>query len=153
MYLYGSIVPSLVRRDPRDRWTPLIVRECSPASSASMISTRTPGISRALLVERLRGWSERDRGAPPGAERLTAYHLTRPDESYSGSSTCSRLGARWAFGDPKPRELDPSCFCGGCGAAFTASPACATRRIEFDFRGCRPRGHWLVLERGDVSCA
>ena len=74
----------------------------APASSL-------PGISRALLVERLRRLEQtgvivrRQHG-----HGSVEYHLTYAGRALQGIiDVLGGWGARWAFGDPRPRELDP----------------------------------------------
>jgi len=81
MYLYGQYCP--VARASEifaDRWTPLIVRELlAGIHRFNDLDRGLPGISRALLVERLRrleraGIVER---RPSSGGRAAEYHLTR----------------------------------------------------------------------------
>src|SRR4029453_15585481 len=94
-----------------DRWTPLIVRELLAGSRHfNEIERGVPGISRSLLASRLRhledaGVAERRTSDRPNA---TEYYLT--DAGRDLETVLDRLGAwgvRWAFGEPKPEELDP----------------------------------------------
>jgi len=156
MYLYGQYCPvARASEILADRWTPLIVRELlAGVERFNDLDRGLPGISRALLVERLRrlertGIVERR----PAPSRLTAYHLTPAGrELQRVIDVLGGWGARWAFGDPKPRELDPIVLLWWMRRRVHRHRLPARRVvIEFDFRGCRPRGHWLVLERGDVS--
>ena len=55
MYLYGQYCPVARASDIlADRWTPLIVRELAGLRHFNDLDRGLPGISRALLVERLR---------------------------------------------------------------------------------------------------
>ena len=68
-----------------------------------------PGISRSLLVSRLRdledsGVVERLPGAQPKA---LAYHLSESGRDLKTViETLGAWGVRWAFGEPRPEELD-----------------------------------------------
>src|SRR5262245_12615683 len=95
-----------------DRWTPLIVRELLAGSRHfNDIQRGLPGISRSLLVSRLRHLEdsqviERRTGTRPN---ITEYILT--DAGRDLKLVIERLGAwgvKWAFGEPKPEELDPA---------------------------------------------
>jgi DNA-binding HxlR family transcriptional regulator len=156
MYLYGQYCPvARASEILADRWTPLIVRELlAGVERFNDLDRGLPGISRALLVDRLRrlertGIVER-RTAP---SRVTAYHLTPAGrELQRVIDVLGGWGARWAFGDPKPRELDPVVLLWWMRRRVHRHRLPARRVvIEFDFRGCHPRGYWLVLERSDVS--
>ena len=93
-----------------DRWTPLIVRELILGSHRfNEIERGLPGISRSLLVSRLRDLE--DAGVverlPSAQAKVTAYHLS--DAGRDLKTVIESLGAwgvRWAFGEPRPEELD-----------------------------------------------
>ena len=93
-----------------DRWTPLIVRELILGSHRfNEIERGLPGISRSLLASRLRDLEEAgviDR--LPGAQpKTTAYHLSEAGRDLKTViETLGAWGVRWAFGEPRPEELD-----------------------------------------------
>jgi hypothetical protein len=61
-------------------------------------------------------------------------------------------GARWAFGDPRPTELDPVVLLWWMRRRVHRHRLPTQRVvIQFDFRGRRTGSYWLVLERADVS--
>ena len=89
-----------------ERWTLLIVREMfTGARRFNEMARGLPGLSRALLARRLRqleaaGLVER---ADDGG-----YDLTRAGEDLRPLVFgLAEWGARHAFGDPRPEELDP----------------------------------------------
>jgi DNA-binding HxlR family transcriptional regulator len=139
-----------------DRWTPLIVRELLAGSEHfNEIQRGLPGISRSLLVERLRhledaGVLERRGG---GRANVSAYVLT--DAGRELKPIIDRMGAwgvRWAFGDPKPEELDPVLLVWKIHRRIDRARLPSTRTVvEFDFRGRAGRRLWLVLEPREVS--
>jgi DNA-binding HxlR family transcriptional regulator len=93
-----------------DRWTALIVRELILGSHRfNEIERGLPGISRSLLASRLRdledaGVIERLPGAQP---KVTAYHLSEAGRDLTTViETLGAWGVRWAFGEPRPEELD-----------------------------------------------
>src|SRR5262245_27685893 len=112
MYLYGQYCPvARASEILADRWTPLIVRELlAGLRHFNELDRGLPGISRALLVERLRrlermGIVERH---ARGEGRAVEYALTRAGrELQRVIDVLGGWGARWAFGDPRPAELDP----------------------------------------------
>src|SRR5258705_2565291 len=95
-----------------DRWTPLIVRELLAGSQHfNEIHRGLPGISRSLLVSRLRHLE--DRGVVQRSHRVRPncieYCLT--DAGRDLQRVIERIGewgVRWAFGEPKLDELDPA---------------------------------------------
>jgi DNA-binding HxlR family transcriptional regulator len=157
MYLYGQYCP--VARASEifaDRWTPLIVRELlAGLHRFNDLDRGLPGISRALLVERLRrlermGIVERHVGTEG---RVVEYDLTRAGrELQRVIDVLGGWGARWAFGDPRPSELDPIVLLWWMRRRVHRHRLGARRVvIEFDFRGERTGTYWLLLERTDVS--
>jgi DNA-binding HxlR family transcriptional regulator len=87
-----------------------IVRELILGSHRfNEIERGLPGISRSLLASRLRdledaGLIERLRGPQPKA---MAYHLSEAGRDLKTViETLGGWGVRWAFGEPRPEELD-----------------------------------------------
>ncbi|MEZ5292294.1 MAG: helix-turn-helix domain-containing protein [Vicinamibacterales bacterium] len=139
-----------------DRWTPLIVRELLAGSGHfNAIERGLPGISRSLLAERLRhledaGVVERRAGGRPN---VSEYVLTEAGQELR--AVIDRLGAwgvRWAFGDPRPEELDAALLVWKIHQRIDRGRLPPTRTVvEFDFRGRGARRVWLVLEPREVS--
>lgn len=139
-----------------DRWTPLIVRELLAGSQHfNDIERGLPGISRSLLVERLRhledaGVVERHKGR---RANVSAYVLT--EAGCELQAVIDRMGAwgvRWAFGDLRPQDLDPALLLWKVHQRIDRTRVPATRTVvEFDFRGRSGRRLWLVLEPREVS--
>jgi hypothetical protein len=112
-------------------------------------------MSRTLLAERLRrlqqaGVLER-RGASRGKQ--TEYRLTSAGRDLQ--SIIDQLGgwgARWAFGDPRPNELDPVVLLWWMRRRARIE-AIGKRRvvIQFDFGRRLRQSYWLLIERADVS--
>src|SRR5215468_3721467 len=157
MFLYGQYCP--VARASEllaDRWTPLIVRELlAGIHRFNELDRGLPGISRALLVQRLRrleetGIVERRPGSDGGGP---AYHLTRAGRQLQRViDVLGGWGARWAFGDPRPAELDPIVLLWWMRRRVHRGRLPSRRVvIEFEFHGGRTGCYWLVLERSDVS--
>jgi DNA-binding HxlR family transcriptional regulator len=139
-----------------DRWTPLIVRELLAGSQHfNEIERGLPGISRSLLVSRLRHLE--DRGVIQRRRRLRPnrieYSLT--DAGHDLRRVIERIGewgVRWAFGDPKPEELDPVLLLWKMHQRVDRSRLPPGRTvIEFDFTGRSGRRLWLVLTPREVS--
>jgi DNA-binding HxlR family transcriptional regulator len=139
-----------------DRWTPLIVRELLAGSQHfNEIERGLPGISRSLLVSRLRhledcGVVQRRRRLRPNR---VEYSLT--DAGLDLRHVIERLGqwgVRWAFGEPKPEELDPVLLLWKMHQRVDRSRLPPGRTVlEFDFTGKRAQRLWLVLTPQEVS--
>jgi DNA-binding HxlR family transcriptional regulator len=156
MYLYGQYCPvARASEILADRWTPLIVRELlAGVHRFNDLDRGLPGISRALLVERLRrlermGVVERHASREG---RLTEYRLTRAGRQLQRViDVLGGWGARWAFGDPRPTELDPIVLLWWMKRRVRRYRLPPRRVvIQFDFRAPRSGRYWLVLERTDV---
>jgi DNA-binding HxlR family transcriptional regulator len=139
-----------------DRWTPLIVREMlAGASHFNQIQRGLPGISRTLLSTRLRvledaGVVARLVGDGP---RSTEYRLTPAGDALDEVvERLGRWGSRWAFGDPRPDELDPVVLLWNMHRRIHHHRLPPGRVVvEFDFAAKRRARLWLVLKREEAS--
>ena len=139
-----------------DRWTPLVVRELLAGSRHfNTIERGLPGISRSLLASRLRTLEDAGvllRRAGP-QRNITEYELT--DSGRDLEVVIDHLGAwgvRWAFGEPRPEELDPVLLLWKMHHRIRRDLLPARRVvIEFDFRGRCGRRLWLVMEPREIS--
>jgi DNA-binding HxlR family transcriptional regulator len=157
MFLYGQYCPvARASEILADRWTLLIVRELlAGIDRFNELDRGLPGISRALLVQRLRRLEETgvvarrpgENGAGP------TYRLTRAGRQLQRViEVLGGWGARWAFGDPRPRELDPVVLLWWMRRRVHRQRLPDRRVVvQFDFRGARGGRFWLMLERSDVS--
>jgi DNA-binding HxlR family transcriptional regulator len=139
-----------------DRWTPLIVRELvAGISHFNDLERGLPGISRSVLAGRLRhledhGVVERLAGERP---HNTEYHLTDAGRDLQRVlDSLGSWGARWAFGEPRPEELDPVLLLWRMKRRIHTD-LLPRRRIviEFEFTGRGGRRLWLVLEPRESS--
>ena len=156
MHLYGQYCPvARAAEILADRWTVLIVRELlADVSHFNELQRGLPHMSRTLLAERLRrlerfGVLER-RIASRGKQ--TEYRLTAAGRELQPIiDRFGEWGARWAFGDPRPSELDPIILLWWMRRRVCIE-AIGKRRvvIQFDFRSLR-QDYWLLIERSDVS--
>lgn len=139
-----------------DRWTPLIVRELLAGSRHfNELMRGLPGISRSLLVSRLRMLEdsavlERRQGR---RSATSEYLLT--EAGLDLKPVIDALGAwgvRWAFGEPKPEELDPALLLWRMHRRIHLHLLPPARTVvEFDLVGRRGRRLWLVMDRREVS--
>ncbi|HET6148675.1 MAG TPA: helix-turn-helix domain-containing protein [Polyangia bacterium] len=139
-----------------DRWTPLIVRELlGGAQRFNQLQRGLPGISRSLLASRLRRLEDQGvvhRATLPAAPAVD-YQLSESGrELEKVIDMLGAWGARWAFGEPRPAELDPALLLWKMHRRVHLHRLPAERTaIEFDFAGRGGRRVWLVLERREVS--
>ncbi len=139
-----------------DRWTPLILRELlGGISHFNALERGLPGIPRSLLAQRLRRLEQAGILArhvmPTG--RTSEYHLTPAGRQLEPVlDALGTWGARWAFADPEPDELDPGLLLWFMRRRVNAHLLPSRRAVvQFDFRGARTGSFWLVMEPTDVS--
>lgn len=157
MHSYGQYCPMTKAVEILgERWTLLIVRELLlGVHRFNDLERGLPGISRALLAQRLRHLERSgvvERHVSSGG-RATAYQLTLAGrELQQLVDALVAWGARWAFGEPETADLDPVLLLWWMRDRIHRE--CLPPRpvvVQFDFRGARTRTLWLVLDRGDVS--
>jgi DNA-binding HxlR family transcriptional regulator len=133
-----------------DRWTLLIVRDLLVgATRFNELARGLPGLSRGLLSKRL-DQLERD------------GLITHDDHEYCITPACEELrpiifglaewGARWAFGEPRPDELDPIVLMWWIRGGIDPTPF-GNRRVVLHVRiaDARRRRFWFVVQPDDVS--
>lgn len=157
MHSYGQYCPVAKGAEIfADRWTPLILRELlAGVRRFSDLYRGLPGISRSLLVSRLRqleraGVVERR----PTLDGLPAgYHLTEGGEELRPVvMALGEWAARRAFGDPEPSELKPEVLMGWMARRVNRELLLNRRvLVRFDLRGTPKRWWWMILEAADVS--
>ncbi|HTC66496.1 MAG TPA: helix-turn-helix domain-containing protein [Candidatus Acidoferrum sp.] len=138
-----------------DRWTPLIVREMVLGGRHfNEIRRGLPGISRSLLVSRLRHLEDNGIVVRHGTRaNLTEYLLTESGNALK--DVIEHLGAwgvKWAFGEPRADELDPALLVWKIHQRIDRSQLPSGRTVlEFDLAGRQGRRLWLVLEPREIS--
>lgn len=139
-----------------DRWTPLILRELLLGSHRfGEIERGLPGISRSLLAARLRGLV--DAGVlerlPGARSKSSEYHLSEAGRDLKPViEALGAWGVHWAFGDPKPEELDAGLLVWKIHQRIDRDQLPQRRTVvELDFTGPRGRRVWLLLEPREVS--
>jgi DNA-binding HxlR family transcriptional regulator len=140
-----------------DRWTPLIVRELlAGIERFNDLERGLPGISRSVLAQRLQaleraGVIEPDVG--PGG-RAMRYRLTPAGcQLQEVIDVLGAWGARWAFREPEPDELDAGLLLWWMSRRVARERLPARRTVvRFDFASGRRREHlWLLLARAEVA--
>ena len=140
MHPYGQYCPvARAAEILADRWTLLIVRDLlADVRHFNELERGLPHMSRTLLAERLRRLEQMrvlERRATSRG-RPTEYRLTAAGrELQQIIDQFGEWGARWAFGPPRPNELDPIILlmvdapAGRCGSHFP-SPGGDTVRLS-----------------------
>ena len=139
-----------------DRWTLLIIREMLfGVQRFNELERFLPGISRSVLAQRLRhlqrvGLVERQAGADG---QRSVYQLTEAGRDLRPVvRAIGNWGARWAFGDPDPAELDPDLVVQWISRHLAREQLPARRVVvQFAVTGPPVRRYWLVIEPEDVS--
>lgn len=139
-----------------DRWTLLIVRDVLCGTHHfNELERGLPGIPRALLAERLRrlqqvGVLDRQVGSDG---RQVSYQLTEAGKELKQViDVLTQWGAKWAFGEPEPAELDPVLLLWWMHDRVCSDQLPQQRIVvKFVFHGTRKGNYWLVLRPGDTS--
>lgn len=141
-----------------DRWTLLIIRDMlGGAMHFNDLERGLPGISRALLAQRLRllqGAGVVERRVNPASRQSTEYRLTPAGEQLQGViGELMVWGEQWAFGEPSPEELDPVLLMWWMrGDAQTEALPQDRVVVQYDLRHGKQSGaFWLVLTMADVT--
>lgn len=157
MHHYGQYCPvARAAEILADRWTVLIVRELlADVSRFNELERGLPRMSRTLLAERLRRLEETrvlERRVVSRGKR-TEYRLTAAGRELQPIiDLFGEWGARWAFGDPRPNELDPIVLLWWMRRRVSLDRAPRRRVvIQFNFRGGPKQNYWLLIEPNDVS--
>jgi DNA-binding HxlR family transcriptional regulator len=158
MYKYGQYCP--VARAAEilgDRWTLLVVREMLLGTRHfNELERGLPGISRALLAERLRRLQRMEiveKRVVSTRPRKTEYWLTTAGQELQiVIDVLMAWGARWQFGEPEPDELDPILLLWWMRGRVRREELPQDRVVvQFDFVGAVEGRYWLILAAGDVS--
>ncbi len=132
-----------------ERWTFLIVRDLlSGTTRFNDLARGLPGLSRGLLTKRLRQLE-----MSGIVERLgTRYLLTESGRDLAATiDALSEWGARWAFGDPAPDELDASVLVWWMHARLDTTDLPGRRHVFHVRFTDDAQRFWIVIESGDPS--
>ena len=156
---YGQYCPVALGSEVlADRWTPLILREMVLGSTRfNDIERGLPGISRSLLVQRLRHLERKEvlERRPAASGRGSEYHLTEAGEDLGGViMSLGEWAVRWKLAEPELEEVDPRALTWWMHLRMDEERL-PDRRVVIEFAYQVPRIQiWIVLDRGDVSvCA
>lgn len=154
---YGKFCPvSLASEVLADRWTPLIVRELVIGSRRfNDIARGLPGVSRSLLVQRLRHLERKGVIArwPTPTGRGSEYHLTDAGRALEPVIfSLGRWAVDWLFDDLAPEEIDVVTLTWWMRRMLDASDLPEQRIvIQFDHTAPARVSIWIVLDHGDAS--
>lgn len=154
---YGRFCPvSLASEVLADRWTPLIVRELVLGNTRfNDIARCLPGISRSLLVQRLRHLERKGviEMWPSPTGRGSEYHLTAAGKDLEPViDALGRWAIEWLFDDLHPEEVDPVTLTWWMHRRINREDLPSGRVvIEFDYTAPERRTLWMVLDRGEAS--
>lgn len=154
---YGRYCPVALGSDVlADRWTPLILRELILGNTRfNDIARGLPGISRSLLVQRLRHLERK--GVlelwPSPTGRGNEYHLTAAGKDLEGVvEALGRWAIEWLFDDLRPQEVDPVTLTWWMHRRINEDGLPPGRVvIEFDHTAPERLAIWMVLDRGEAS--
>ncbi|MFD4422966.1 winged helix-turn-helix transcriptional regulator [Agromyces sp. NPDC058484] len=138
------------RRDLRERWTPLIIRNLHlGCETFGEILEGAPGLSHTLLAERLHQLERLGivEVTPKAQGRGHRYLLTMSgDELFKVCESLGEWGARWL--EIAPENLDPFVALWSMCNALRPDRLPARRVVvRLDFVGFRPyERYWLLLE-------
>jgi len=132
-----------------DRWTPLILREMViGATRFTEIERGMPGVSRALLTQRLRGLETQgiiERTVEPAGYRLTPAGKDLEPIVWA----LGEWAIRWSLSDPVEEQLDNNLLLWRMQEAICPENAPRERTVvQFDIAG-PGRGssrYWLLIE-------
>jgi DNA-binding HxlR family transcriptional regulator len=154
---YGRYCPVALGSEVlADRWTPLIVRELILGNTRFNDITRgLPGISRSLLVQRLRHLERMGVVElwPSPTGRGNEYHLTPAGKDLEGVvMALGRWAVQWLFDDLRPDDVDAVNLLWWMHRRLDEEQL-PTTRVVIEFRHTAPTRTtiWMVLDRGEAS--
>lgn len=134
-----------------DRWTIHIIRDLLTGTNRfNELIRGNPGLSRALLTRRLRQLTAADvvEQHDDGSYQLTAAGRALEPVVF-GLAT---WGARWAFGEPTPEELDPDLLLWWLHRQLDTTHLPGPRFTVFVPLTDHPRRYWIVVEDEASIC-
>jgi DNA-binding HxlR family transcriptional regulator len=154
---YGRYCPvALASEVVADRWTPLILRELILGNTRfNDIARGMPGISRSLLVQRLRHLERRGvvETWPSPTGKGNEYHLTAAGKDLERViDSLGRWAIEWLFDELRPHDVDPVTLTWWMHRRIASDRLPPVRTVvEFRHVGAEQEMIWLVLERGEAS--
>ncbi len=154
---YGRYCPVAMASEViADRWTPLVIRELVLGSVRfNDIARGMPGISRSLLVQRLRHLERMGvvETWPSPTGKGHEYHLTPAGKDMERVvDTLGKWAIEWLFDEIKPHDIDPVTLTWWMHRRIRPDRF-PPRRTVIEFRHTAPKREviWIVLDRGEAS--
>jgi DNA-binding HxlR family transcriptional regulator len=132
-----------------ERWALMIVRDMITGTTRfNDLARGLPGLSRSLLAKRLRQLE-----AAGLVERVGTQYLLTPagEQLESVVFGLGAWGAKWAFGDPDPDELDAEVLVWWMHDRLDMSEFPGRRQVLHIRFTDDPRQYWIVVEAGTPS--
>jgi DNA-binding HxlR family transcriptional regulator len=154
---YGSFCPVALGTEVlADRWTPMILRELILGNTRfNDIARGLPGISRSLLVQRLRHLERRGvvELSPSPTGRGSEYHLTAAGRDLEPVVIAlGRWAVQWLYDDLDPHDVDPVTLMWWMHRRVDEEQLPPGRVVvQFDHTAPAKQTIWLVLDRGEAS--
>ena len=154
---YGRYCPvALASEVIADRWTPLILRELILGNTRfNDIARGMPGISRSLLVTRLRHLERNGvvETWPSPSGKGNEYHLTAAGRDLERViDSFGRWAIEWLFDELRPHDVDPVTLTWWMHRRIAADRLPPQRTVvEIRHTAPDPTVIWLVLDRGEAS--
>jgi DNA-binding HxlR family transcriptional regulator len=139
-----------------DRWTPLILRELVLGSTRfNDIARGLPGISRSLLVQRLKHLERSgvvEKWPLPNG-RGSEYHLTPAGKDLEPVlMALGRWAVHWLFQELRPHEVDPITLTWWMHRRVARDALPEGRVVlQFDYADPERLSIWMVFERQEPS--
>lgn len=154
---YGSFCPVAMGSEVlADRWTPLILRELILGNTRfNDIARGLPGISRSLLVQRLRHLERHGviETWPSPTGRGSEYHLTPAGKDLEDVVIAlGRWAVVWMHDELDPHDVDPVTLTWWMHRRVAVDRLPPGRVvIQFDHTAPERQSIWIVLDRGEPS--
>lgn len=154
---YGDYCPvQLATEVVADRWTPLIIREMLLGNTRfNDIARAMPGLSRSLLVQRLRHLERHGvlETWPVPTGRGSEYHLTAAGKDLERViDAMARWAIEWLFDELRPHDVPATTLMWWMHRRVKNTSLPPGRTVlEFRHTAPKPQTIWLVLDRGEVS--
>ncbi|HNG22508.1 MAG TPA: helix-turn-helix domain-containing protein, partial [Microthrixaceae bacterium] len=154
---YGRFCPiALASEVVADRWTPLILRELVLGNTRfNDIARGLPGISRSLLVSRLKHLERKGvvESWPLPSGRGSSYHLTPAGRDLQPVLIAfGRWAVNWLYDDLDPGDIDPITLTWWMHRRVDPTELPEQRVVvQFDHTAPEKMTLWMVLERGEAS--
>jgi DNA-binding HxlR family transcriptional regulator len=154
---YGKFCPiALASEVVADRWTPLILRELILGNTRfNDIARGLPGISRSLLVQRLRHLERKGVVElwPSATSKGNEYHLTPAGKELQPVvEALGRWAVEWLFEEVDPHEIDPVSLTWKMHRRVNEELLPPGRVVvEFNYTAPTRKVIWMVLDRGEAS--